>query len=555
MAYTEEVKYFNSFWLKKVEDGSSDAVWPGVPYNDADQNEWPVYPNAATISSNNWYIEECRIKGGFNESFYNQGARAYINEENIIQQSRGSSLIHSGIYNSRTGINQTNVFSLANPITKSLDPHNGTIQKLIAEDTNLLIFQEDKVSQALIDKDAIYSAEGTPLQTTSNVVIGQIVPYLGRYGVGKFPFSVARFGFRKYFVDPIRGVVCRLSRDGITEISNYGMKDFFRDQLSLINTITRNHYEKWEFYSADVSPAVNLTEFYVLGDICKIPIGSKITNLTGNINIETNSTVTQVEEAGSPNIIKVTVDVPITPTAEGNFKYSYKQQIIGGWDNWNKYYTTSFQSVPAWLNNDPYIRNYNTLSFDDSIQGWVSFYDYKPLFIDSIKGINITFNNTEVWQHYQGNDDNYVNFYGYTNGATVTFILNNNPSVKKVFKTINYEGDNGWYVPIIASSPTQMDDSLSYIDSANVILSYDEGIYTDPDTGVSQRCGFDRKENLYVSNIVNGSQIRPNEILGGGAMTGIKGYYTTITLATDNTTDVGGKKILWSVGSEIVQSS
>jgi len=491
----------------------------------------------------------------FNESFYNQGARAYINEENIIQQTRGSSLIHSGIYNSRTGVNQTNVFSLASPITKSVDPHNGTIQKLLAEDTNLLIFQEDKVSQALIDKDAIYSAEGAPIQTTSNVVIGQIVPYLGKYGVGKFPFSIARFGFRKYFVDPIRGVVCRLSRDGITEISNYGMKDFFRDQLSLINTVPQNHYEKWEFYGADVSPAENLTVFYVTADICKIPIGSKITNLTGNINIETNSTVMKVEQVGSPNILKVWVDVPVTPTVEGNFKYSYKQQIVGGWDNWNKYYTTSFQATPAWLSNDPYEIDYNTISFDDSIQGWVSFYDYKPLFIDSIKGIHITFNNTEVWQHYTGNDDNYVNFYGYPNGATVTFVLNAQPSLKKIFKTINYEGDNGWYAPIMVSSPTQMDNSVSYADSANVVLSYDEGLYTDVYSGVSHRYGFDRKENLYVSNIVNGSQIRPGEILGGATVTGIKGYYTTVTLATDNTTDVGGKKILWSVGSQVVQSS
>jgi len=69
-------------------------------------------------------------------------------------------MIYSGIFNSRTDINQTNVFSVADDITKSVDPANGSIQKLYAEDTNLIIFQESKVSRALIDKDAIYSAEG-----------------------------------------------------------------------------------------------------------------------------------------------------------------------------------------------------------------------------------------------------------------------------------------------------------------------------------------------------------------------------------------------------------
>ena len=36
----------------------------------------------------------------------------------------------------------------------------------------LIIFQELKVSRALIDKDAIYTQEGQPLQAASNVVIG-----------------------------------------------------------------------------------------------------------------------------------------------------------------------------------------------------------------------------------------------------------------------------------------------------------------------------------------------------------------------------------------------
>jgi hypothetical protein len=55
-----------------------------------------------------------------------------------------------------------------------LDPANGSIQKLFAENTNMTIFQESKVSSALINKDAIYTAEGSPMQTTSNVVIGQV---------------------------------------------------------------------------------------------------------------------------------------------------------------------------------------------------------------------------------------------------------------------------------------------------------------------------------------------------------------------------------------------
>ena len=272
MAYSFSVKYFNSFWMKKVvpkafgdvlpaaEPPSTVSIewpqpgnyfplsmWPGVPWN---PTGYPTFPwNGSAVNENNnaqrgdqrqWYLEEAVIRGGFNNSRVSLGVRAYIAEaDEAIQQRRISSLIYSGIYNSRTGVNNTNVFSVGEDITKSVNPSFGSIQKLFAENTNLTIFQENKVSKALIDKDAIYSAEGvgTPVSSTS-LVIGQIVPYLGEYGISKHPESFATYGFRKYFVDKNRGVVCRLSRDGITEVSDYGMRDYFRDSLAVINSET-----------------------------------------------------------------------------------------------------------------------------------------------------------------------------------------------------------------------------------------------------------------------------------------------------------------------------
>jgi hypothetical protein len=160
------------------------------------------------------------------------GVKAYAVDQNKEAEIRASSLIYSGIYNSRTGVNNTNQFSVAEDITKSVDPRYGSIQKLYAEDSNLIIFQEDKVSRALIDKDAIYSAEGGGTITSSNVVIGQIVPYAGEYGISTDPESFAVYGYRKYFADRRRNAVLRLSMDGIEEISRYGMTDFFRDTFS-----------------------------------------------------------------------------------------------------------------------------------------------------------------------------------------------------------------------------------------------------------------------------------------------------------------------------------
>ena len=210
MGFSLQVKYYNTYVLKKIADSS--------------------------LSDRNWYIEEARIRGGYNNVQTGLSPRAFLVSENNAQETLSNSIIYSGIFNSRTGINQSNQFPSGEDITRTVDPSKGSIQKLYAENTNLTIFQERKVNRALIDKDAIYTQEGVPMQTTSNVVIGAIQPYAGEFGISTNPESFAVYGYRKYFTDANQGSVLRLSQDGITEISNYGMYDFFRDQLGVLSS-------------------------------------------------------------------------------------------------------------------------------------------------------------------------------------------------------------------------------------------------------------------------------------------------------------------------------
>ena len=221
-----EISYYNTFILAGGGTSNSDAV----------------------ASRGKYHIEESRIKGGFNETSTDYGVKAYIVDDEYKMRTRGNAMIYSGIFNAKTKVNNTNQFPIGKDITKAVDITNGSIQKLYAEDTNLNIFQENKVSSALIDKDAIFTAEGSPLKTTSNVVIGQIVPYLGKYGISKNPESFAFFGGRKYFADKSRGVILRLSRDGVTPISVYGMKDYFRDNLKNTTKIYGMYDDQKEKY-------------------------------------------------------------------------------------------------------------------------------------------------------------------------------------------------------------------------------------------------------------------------------------------------------------------
>ena len=213
-------------------------------------------------ASRKFHIEESRIKGGFNNQSMELATRAFATDENYAERRRKNALIYSGIYNSKTGVNKLNEFSIGKSNTKAVDSAQGSIQKLHAEDTNLLILQEDKISRALIDKDAVFTAEGSSIKSLSNIVIGQVIPFSGRYGIGTNPESFAIKGGLKYFADKKRGVVIRLSRDGHTEVSYYGMRSWFKDNLKTANKIVGIYDNVKDQYVLSLQ---NDSEYYTLG--------------------------------------------------------------------------------------------------------------------------------------------------------------------------------------------------------------------------------------------------------------------------------------------------
>ena len=213
-------------------------------------------------ASRKFHIEESRIKGGFNNQSMELATRAFATDENYAERRRKNALIYSGIYNSKTGVNKLNEFSIGKSNTKAVDSAQGSIQKLHAEDTNLLILQEDKISRALIDKDAVFTAEGSPIKSLSNIVIGQVIPFSGRYGISTNPESFAIKGGMKYFADKKRGVVIRLTRDGHTEVSYYGMRSWFKDNLKTANKIVGIYDNVKDQYVLSLQ---NDSEYYTLG--------------------------------------------------------------------------------------------------------------------------------------------------------------------------------------------------------------------------------------------------------------------------------------------------
>jgi len=226
--------------------GSGPAIFETVP----DENILDIYYEISdsfpisqynSVKSLSWYnafdfgdgVEANRIKDDFNEDFVSTQVKASTTIDSPFRQKTNKSgLIYSGLYNSRNDVNNLNEFNTGEKITKELNTEYGSIQKLHARNTDLIAFCEDKVLRILANKDALFNADGNVNLVSTNNVLGQAVPYGGEYGISKDPESFAANGSRIYFSDKSRNAILRLSNDGLTVISNKGMKSYFRSLLN-----------------------------------------------------------------------------------------------------------------------------------------------------------------------------------------------------------------------------------------------------------------------------------------------------------------------------------
>ena len=199
-------------------------------------------------------VESNRIKDDFNAPFIDRGVVVSTTlDAEYKEEQKENGLIFSGIFNSTSGVNELNQFIQALPITKDINPIYGSIQKLHVRETDLITFCEDKVLKILTNKDALFNADGNTNLTASNNVLGQTIGYVGEYGISKNPESFASHAFRMYFADKARGAVLRLSRDGLTSISEKGMSDFFGDNLAASSTILGTYNEDKGSYNVTLN--------------------------------------------------------------------------------------------------------------------------------------------------------------------------------------------------------------------------------------------------------------------------------------------------------------
>ena len=232
----EDVFYETNLTLDITTDADGKKVHNGTQLNQVlgsnaaivDLNDFTVNANFNAYCFGNG-IESMVIREDWNGRHLKYSPRASSTYDDYQQERVEEALTYSGVYRETSGINNLNEFNLSLANFKYLDKSFASIQKIKARDTDLVVFQEDKVSKILYGKNLLSDSVGGGNIASIPQVLGTQVSFTGEYGISQNPESFAQWGNNMYFTDEYRGAVCRLAGNGIFEISSFGMSSWFRD--------------------------------------------------------------------------------------------------------------------------------------------------------------------------------------------------------------------------------------------------------------------------------------------------------------------------------------
>lgn len=193
------------------------------------------------------------IESSFSDNYNlitNSNGRPSVIDPNAAQTYFPTLIRFGQAYQSNTNINATNRFYYED--FDEYDRTFGDVLRLHVRDRYLKVYQQFKVGNVPILTQIVKDVTGNPLQANSNQLINKIQYYAGDYGIGDAATSLAWNNFADYFVDNYRGVVCRLSQDGITPISILNNTNaFFVSKLAAYRKDLNNRYNPDSIYTGD----------------------------------------------------------------------------------------------------------------------------------------------------------------------------------------------------------------------------------------------------------------------------------------------------------------
>lgn len=372
--------------------------------------------------------------------------RASVVDNNFKEINRKTTVVYSQQYIPETSKN--GISTVYDSSLEQYDTTYGSIQHIFQDDRRLFVFQERKVGVVGVNQQFLLNGATQTYETAT--VLTPIQYYPAEYGIGTNPESFSVYGYRKYFVDTVRGSVLRLSQDGITPISDKNMRGFFNELFSMVDSqLVRLTYDK------------NNDELVVMHTQKDFQV-----NPSTSAETATSCTV-QLDKSKFPQLDQVFAGqlcLYIKGTAEeGGTEYIQRTATISSVTSFSSTVWSvdlTFSSVSLINYSIQYLKkcDYNVTTFSEAAGVWVSRWNYKPDWMEECNVGMVSFKDGGIYKHDESNSRG--TFYGTSYPATVTIVANENPSYPKMYKTIQQESTTQWECPTITTLESQSSNLL-----------------------------------------------------------------------------------------------
>lgn len=174
-----------------------------------------IYLTDTTTAS--FYVQDSSFVDSFACRVSSVGGRPFVVNAKPGEKRFTTLVRFSEAYQAGTSINGLNKFYPENMDEYTLS--FGPIKRLKARDKSFRVYQKHKVGNVPIYAQVIKNADGGDALSVTDKLLNRINYYAGEFGIGDTPESLSSNNFADYFCSSDRGVICRLSLDGITPIS------------------------------------------------------------------------------------------------------------------------------------------------------------------------------------------------------------------------------------------------------------------------------------------------------------------------------------------------
>ena len=427
---------------------------------------------------------------------------------------------------------------------------HGTVKQLVGDDDRVYVIQERKAGWAPVGRNIIESTDGLQSLALSRSVIGVANYYLGDYGINNNPESLAVDRGRIYFADIRSGKVIRISRDGITLISEAKMDAFFKENFRFLTTLSSTNKVvggidvEADEYIISTELLYNASVSVLLGE-----------DLEYSYNVQTNAAGDRVvsdvefdddelfkfdteirefqdlcdEFDDSLNCIvfldKLTDGQPAYVGEEfigqsgviygvaTNTSYDFFITIAFDLATGEFYFTNDCGSYTGEIGSPSSLVNDFTVAYDVEDNVWNTKYSYRPEAIVSVDDELYTFKGGTMYSHNSNVDR--ARYYDDTESyAVVEVVSNANPSMVKSYESISLEGNSAW-----ATTITNTDQLASIL----------EGDFSERERNWYAYIPRDSSVNAGSSTITALTGTSDVFVLGAVATSGVSGATITFT--------------------------